>query len=128
MKILVGTRELTVTSCYAYRYQNGKLVLKVDVPQTEIAHDELKELIKDNTDDIVLTKDDETTETFSGFSYTLTILDKDDTYYVEVECISETERKVAELQHIVDAQNETIEEQTDVINELNDTLLELILG
>lgn len=121
MNILVGTTTLNVTNCYAYRYQNGKLVLKIDVPQTEIAHDDLKNLIKTNTADIVLTYDDGSTETFSGFSYTLTILDKDETYYVEVECISETERKVASMQRDISSQNDTIEE-------LNDTLLEVLLG
>lgn len=128
MKITIGTTELTVTGCYAYRYQNGKLVLKIEVPQSEITHDDLKALIKGNTADIVCEKDDGTTETFSGFSYTLTILDKDDTYFVEVECVSETERKVADMLKVVKAQNETIEGQEQVIGELNDTILELLMA
>lgn len=134
MKITVGTTELTVTGCYAYRYQNGKLVLKIEVPQTEITHDSLKALIKGNTGDIVCEKDDGTTETFSGFVYTLTILDKDETYFVEVECVSETERKLANLQNAVTSQNETIATQNEtiaaqeqVIGELNDTILELLM-
>lgn len=135
MRITVGERELVVKNCYAYRYQNGKLVLKIEVNQSEIAHDELKTLIKDNTDDIICEKEDGTKEIFSGFRYTLSILDKDDTYTVEVECISEAERKIADLQHrveeqavVIQEQSETIEAQAGVIEELNDTLLELIMA
>lgn len=98
MTIKIGTTTLNVTECYAYRYQNGKLVLKITLPKTEIGHDDLYDLVKNNTGDVLLTNDDQSTETFSGYSYTLTILTNDTEYQVEVECISETERKVGNLQ------------------------------
>lgn len=98
MTVKIGTTTINVTECYAYRYQNGKLVLKITLPKTEIGHDDLYDLVKNNTGDVLLTNDDQSTETFSGYSYTLTILTNDTEYQVEVECISETERKVGNLQ------------------------------
>ena len=115
MKILIGTTELEVINCYAYRYQNGKLVLKIELDQTVIAHDELKTLLKENTGDFVkiteksvvtevegsdpITTVTEMKETYSGFSYTLSITDKEEKYFVELECISETERKLGDVQN-----------------------------
>lgn len=98
MTVKIGTTTINVTECYAYRYQNGKLVLKITLPKTEIGHDDLYDLVKNNTGDVLLTNDDQSSEVFSGYSYTLTILTNDTEYQVEVECISETERKVGNLQ------------------------------
>ena len=126
MKVLIGSTELTVNNCYAYRYQNGKLVLKIEVPQSEIAHDDLKALLKDNTDDIIKV-DGDNRETFSGFRYTLTILDRDDVYECEVECVSEMERKVGDLEKLLEEEKAVINEQREEIALLNDTLLEIIM-
>lgn len=108
MTVKIGTTTLNVTECYAFRYQNGKLVLKITLPKTEIDHDDLFDLVKNNEDDIILTNDDQSTEVFSGYSYTLTILTNDTEYQVEVECISETERKVGNLQTDLNTAEETI--------------------
>lgn len=46
MTVKIGTTTINVTECYAFRYQNGKLVLKITVPKTEIGHDDLYNLVK----------------------------------------------------------------------------------
>lgn len=147
MTVKIGTTTINVTECYAYRYQNGKLVLKITLPKTEIGHDDLYDLVKNNTGDVLLTNDDQSTETFSGYSYTLTILTNDTEYQVEVECISETERKVGNLQTdlntaegtiislqtliaqqtaIVEAQAELLADQSREIDDNLITLLDMI--
>lgn len=124
MKLSIGNTELTVKNCYALRYQNGKLVLKIEVGQEAIGHDDLKALLKNNTGDIILTKDDESTETFSGFGYTVQILDRDDVYECELECTSESTYQIGrlkmkneELEKAVTAHGKTITEQAKVISE-----------
>lgn len=135
MKLKIGNTTLNVTEAYPYRYGNGKLVLKFTTPKTEIGHDALYDLIKDNTADIVLTKDDETTETFSGFRYTLTILTTNDNYEVEVECTSEADRKIGDLKNEVNLQEITIAElreivemQIDVVDGLMSEIIPAIRG
>lgn len=147
MTVKIGTTTINVTECYAYRYQNGKLVLKITLPKTEIGHDDLYDLVKNNTGDVLLTNDDQSSEVFSGYSYTLTILTNDTEYQVEVECISETERKVGNLQTdlntaegtiislqtliaqqtaIVEAQAELLADQSREIDDNLITLLDMI--
>lgn len=115
MTVTIGTTTLNVNGCDAVRYASGKLVLKIVVPQTEIGHDELKTLLKENDGDIVKNNDD-ALDTYTGFSYTLTILDRDDVYECELECISETERKLRDLQNLVSGQEDSIELVQEVLD------------
>ena len=128
MKILVGTTELTVTNCYAYRYPNGKLVLKIETPQENISHDDLKTLLKNNTEDIILTRDDGKTETFTGFHYQVKIADEVNAEGVEihsceVECQSENDFQIGILQRTVEEQKAS----QAALQQQNDGLTECIL-
>lgn len=122
MFIRIAETELNVNNAYAFRYANGKLVLKIEVPQSEIDHDDLKALLKENQGDIIKVDGDKT-ETFTGFSYTVVITDRDDVYECEVECVSETERKVGDLRVVIHNQAKTI---ADLMVE-NSTLTDCIL-
>lgn len=122
MFIRISTTEINVNNAYAFRYANGKLVLKIEVPQSEIEHDDLKALLKENQGDIVKVDGDKT-ETFTGFSYTVIITDRDEVYECEVECVSEVERKVGDLRVVIAGQNKTI---ADLMVE-NSTLTDCIL-
>lgn len=113
MKITVGTTDLEVTSCYAYRYPNGKLILKIELPQTTITHDELRTLLKENTKDIVLTKDDNSTESFTGFHYQVKVSDDVtpdgvEIHSCEVECQSENDFQIGIMQRTIADQQNTI--------------------
>lgn len=101
MNLVIKNTNLVVSDCYPYRFNNGKLVLRFTVDKAEIGHDQLYDLIKDNTEDILCQREDGSVDVYSGFKYTLTILTKEDTYEVEVECVSEVERKVGELQRVI---------------------------
>ena len=68
MKILVSGTTLNVNSAYAKRdNETGIITLYVIVPYSEMDYISLKALFNDNTEDIVATKDDGSSETFSGF-------------------------------------------------------------
>ena len=130
MKLLISSTELTVTNCYAYRYPNGKLVLKIETPQENISHDDLKTLLKNNTEDITLTRDDGKTETFTGFHYQVKIADEVNAEGVEihsceVECQSENDFQIGILQRTVEEQKASqasLQQQND---ELTECILEL---
>lgn len=140
MKVLINLSELTVLNCYAYRYSNGKLVLRIEIPQSDISHDDLKTLLKENAGDIIAIKDDGTTETFTGFHYQVRISDSEtpegvEIHSCEIECVSENEfqigilqRTVAQQNAVIESQNQTINAQASEIALLNDTLLEVLMG
>lgn len=133
MKVLINSTELTVLNCYAYRYSSGKLVLRMEIPQTDISHDDLKILLKENTGDIVASKDDGTTETFTGFHYQVRISDSEtpegvEVHSCEIECMSETEFQLGILQRTVASQNVLIAEQANTIALLNDVMLESLMS
>lgn len=141
MKILVGETEIPVVNCYAYRYPTGRLVLNIDVIYDVISHDALRAIFVDNSSDIVLTKDDGKTETFTGFYHQVKVSDNvretdgTEIHSCEIECVSESEfqlgilqRKVQEQDATIAANNATIEKQNQEIQALNDTLLETIMG
>lgn len=132
MKIIINSTELAVLNCYAYRYQNGKLVLKIEISQTEIGHDNLKVLLKENTEGITVVRDDGTAETFSGFHYQVRITDmalEDGTeiYACEIENVSENEYQIGILQQTLAVQNTVIADLQEENRLLNDVLLETLV-
>lgn len=146
MKILIAGTELNVTKCFPYEAKNGKRTLEVTIPQSEIEYAALKEVLAASTGEIVLTKDDGTTQTFVGYTATYEITDKAENevavWYIVIQCTAEAERraweaqqKAAELELTVVAlteannkQAETITAQAAEIELLNNTLLEVLMG
>lgn len=77
MKVLVNGTTLNAKA-YAERDPvTGIITCTVIVPQSEMDYADLKSLFKGNTEDIIYTKEDESTELFSGFKYSH-ILDDDE--------------------------------------------------
>ena len=76
MNVLVNGTTLNVTNAYAER-ENSMIICTVIVPQSEMDYADIKALFKGNTEDIIYTKEDGSTELFSGFSYK-NILDDDE--------------------------------------------------
>ena len=66
MNILVNDTKLKVINAYAER--GDKISLFIHVSQKEISYEDLKNLFKNNSDDIIKT-DGRKKETFSSFSY-----------------------------------------------------------
>lgn len=135
MKIQIGGIEVNVKSCAARELQNGTRFLQITFLQSEIEYAALKELLENNTGEIILTREDNTTQTFSGYKFTPEITDKvDETgekiYFVVVKCVAEAERqaleakaKAAELEKVTADQARTINTLTVTIESLNQQML-----
>lgn len=135
MKTLtINGTDLTVLNAYPYQYPNGKRELRITLPQTAVSYADLKELLKNCDGDIVLTKEDGTTETFVGYKTTASITDKvedeQDVFYVVLDCVGEAERKALEaeakakaLEATVAQQGEVITAQANQVAALNEQLL-----
>ncbi len=80
MKILVDGTTLNVINAYAER--GTTITLYIHVPYAEMGYAELKALFKENTGDIVKTADDDSTELFSGFTYSNIVDDDANEVYV----------------------------------------------
>lgn len=69
MNVLVNGTTLNAKSYAERDTVTGIITCTVIVPQSEMDYADLKALFKGNTEDIVYTKEDESTELFSGFAY-----------------------------------------------------------
>lgn len=126
MKILIGNIEIAISQCYPFEYANGKRELRITIPQSSIDYSTLKEALKNNTDDIILTKGDGTTQTFVGYAKTFEITDKTehdaitdtdvDVFYVVIQCVAEAERRALEAQQKATVLEDIVAEQSAVIN------------
>lgn len=101
MEIAIGATELSVTSCYAYQYPNGKRELRITVPQSEIMYSDLKELLKSCDGEIAMTNDSGSVQIFSGYKTTYTITDRTEedgteVFYAVIDCVGEAERRALE--------------------------------
>ena len=134
MKLNINATEINVTNAYAFQHPNGKRELRITVPQSEIGYADLKELLKGDTGEIVLTKDDGSTEAFIGYHTTATLTDKTENdvevFYIVLDCVGEAERKALEaeyrakeLENLVAQQNVSI----NALNEQNEMLMACVL-
>ena len=87
MNLYVNGRTLSVNNAYAERGENGVITLFVAVPYAEMDYTNLKEIFKENTEDIIK-NDGETKETYSGFTYSH-ITDDDENNFFVVTLISD---------------------------------------
>ena len=131
MKLTINATEINVTNAYAFQHPNGKRELRITVPQAEIGYAELKELLKGDKGEIVLTKDDGSTEAFLGYHTTATITDKVENdvevFYVVLDCVGEAERKALEAEYKAkeaeaqaQALAQLVEQQTQALATLNE--------
>lgn len=120
MKTLtINGTTLNVLVAYPYQYPSGKRELRITLPQEAIAYADLKELLKAHDGDIVLTKEDGTTETFVGYRTTASITDKveneTEVFYVVLDCVGEAERKALEAEARAKALEATVAQQGEII-------------
>ena len=135
MRILISGTELNVKDCFARELASGARFLHITFLQSVINYDALKEILAANTGEIILTKDNGTTQTFSGYAFTPEIVDKTDedgvaVFFVTVKCVAEAERQALEakaeaaaLRKVTADQAETIGNLVATIENLNQQLL-----
>ena len=123
MRVLIGGTELTVMNCYPHEYQSGKRELRIWIPQSEIEYSALKAVLnEENTGEIVLTKDDGTTQTLVGYNTTYEITDKTESgvavFYVVIQCVAEAERRALEAKAEAAALEKTVADQAALIDDM----------
>lgn len=82
MNVLVNGTTLNAKSYAERDTVTGIITCTVIVPQSEMDYADLKALFKGNTEDIVYTKDDGSTELFSGFTYSHIVDDDENSQYI----------------------------------------------
>ena len=134
MNVLVNGITLNAKA-YAERDQvTGIITCTVIVPQNEMDYADLKSLFKGNTEDIIYTKEYESTELFSGFKYSH-ILDDDengqhivklttDEYSFQLGRNRQLEADKAALEGTVASKNVEISNAQRAISEKNATIAE----
>lgn len=111
----------------------------ITIPTTAISHDDLKALFTGNQNDLIVTKEDGSTETFSGYSELHSIVENiaDGTYVVTQYCTStalhllnearkqiETlEQEKTDLQNTVKAQGSELQTHAKIIVSQNEQLV-----
>jgi len=125
MFITIGTNTLEVISAGAKRLPSGKVIVVVEAKQDIISHDDLRALFKDTTDDLIVSYDNGTKETFGGCHYAVKVADDVKTQMVdgvkveveihraEIECNSEADFQLGRMRGTIVAQGETIAVQNE---------------
>lgn len=82
MNVLVNGTTLKAKTYAERDTVTGIITCTIIVPQSEMDYADLKALFKGNTEDIVYTKDDGSTELFSGFTYSHIVDDDANGQYI----------------------------------------------
>lgn len=82
MNVLVNGKTLNAKAYAERDTVTGIITCTVIAPQSEMDYADLKALFKGKTEDIIYTKDDESTELFSGFTYSSILDDDENEQYV----------------------------------------------
>ena len=134
MNVLVNGITLNAKA-YAERDQvTGIITCTVIVPQNEMDYADLKALFKGNTEDIIYTKEDGSTELFSGFTYSHIVDDDEngqhivkltaDEYSFQLGRNRQLEADKAALEGTVASKNVEISNAQRAISEKNATIAE----
>lgn len=132
MKTLtIGSTTLELNSFSKKWDKIAGVFAEISIPTTAISHEELKALFTDNAEDLIVTAEDGSTETFSGYAELHSI--KEDIangVYIVVQFCTSTalhllnearkqiatlEQEKADLQHVVSAQGSELLAQAEVI-------------
>lgn len=117
MKTLtIGSTTLELNSFRKIRDKVVGVYAQIEIPTTEISHDDLKALFTDNQHDLIVTEDESTT-TYSGYAQLDEIREKGGVYTVIQICTSEA-------MHLLNEARKQIEEQQVTITEMNGVIID----
>ena len=103
-KIIIGSRELMIEQVYPFRYDygKGKEVLRVEVLETNHSFDEVKLLENVGTQVVEYYEDNVKQGEYTGYCKDFSCNYVDGKYSIEVTRVSETDRKLDEIQGVLD--------------------------
>lgn len=130
MKTLtIGSTSLELTS-FGKRWDKASGVYaEIMIPTTAISHDDLKALFVDNQHDLIVTEEDGSTETYSGYAELNEIREKGGVYTVIQYCtgtamhlLNEARKQITEQQATIGGMQNTINTQAAAIMAHEETI------
>lgn len=113
--LTIGSTNLELNSFRKIRDKVVGVYAQIEIPATAISHDELKALFTDNQHDLIVTEEDGSTTTYSGYAQLDEIREKAGVYTVIQICTSEAIHLLNEARKQIEEQQGTITEMTGVI-------------
>ena len=103
-KIKNGIKELVVEQLYPYRYDygKGKEVLRIEILESNHKFDEVKVLEKTDNQVIEYYEDEEKKNEYTGYCKDFSCNYQDGKYSIEILRLSETDRKIEQMQEVLD--------------------------
>lgn len=120
--LTIGSTNLELNSFRKIRDKVIGVYAQIEIPATAISHDELKALFTDNQHDLIVTEEDGSTTTYSGYAQLDEIREKAGVYTVIQICTSETIHLLNEARKQIEEQNGTITTMQGVIDTQNTAL------
>lgn len=113
--LTIGSTNLELNSFRKIRDKVIGVYAQIEIPTTAISYEELKTLFTDNKNDLVVTEEDGSTTTYSGYAELDEIREKGGVYTVIQICTSETLHLLNEARKQIELQSGTIAEMNGVI-------------
>lgn len=113
--LTIGSTNLELNSFRKIRDKVVGVFAQIEIPATAISFDDLKALFTDNQHDLVVTEEDGSTTTYSGYAQLDEIREKGGVYTVIQICTSETIHLLNEARKQIEEQQGTIAEMNGVI-------------
>lgn len=110
--LTIGSTTLEITGFFK-RWDRGRGVYaEIGIPTSAIAYDELKALFTNNAEDLIVTGEDGSTESHSGYAVLDEVREKDGVYTVIQYCTETAMHLLNEAKKQIDAQADTIATQS----------------
>lgn len=120
--LTIGSTNLELNSFRKIRDKVVGVYAQIEIPATAISHDELKALFTDNQHDLIVTEEDGSTTTYSGYAQLDEIREKAGVYTVIQICTSEAIHLLNEARKQIEEQSGTITTMQGVIDNQNTAL------
>lgn len=128
MKTLtIGSTNLELVS-FSKKWDKGRGVYaQIVIPTTAISYTDLKALFVDNQHDLIVTEEDGSTTSYSGYAELDEIREKADEFTVVQYCtetamhlLNEARKQIDEQNTVIDRQNKVIDEQASQVTGLEE--------
>ena len=126
MKTLtIGSTTLELNSFRKIRDKVVGVYAQIEIPTTAISHDDLKALFTDNANDLIVTEEDGSTTTYSGYATLDEIREKGEMHTVIQICTSEAIHLLNEARKQIEEQQKALDNYAKVVASQVDTIATL---
>ena len=108
MNLTIGSKTIEIVSCEQRRDNKKGFFLDIVAPVANVSMDELRSLLKDNKEDIVVAKEDGTVNTYTGFGLLGVLSCEENMIHVAQYANSEIEAQLSVAQNKIVEQDAVI--------------------